>query len=87
MPIFNFLRHILRNYFKSKAIEDKKHKQKKDTSKTWTLTLRNLDPEKLRLWKVWIPKNLHSEKTGPWMQMQKQRVTEKRFESHIVQFY
>ena len=34
------------------------------TSKTWTWTLKNLDPEKLELRKTWTLKNLDHQKLG-----------------------
>ena len=36
------------------------------TSKAWTRTLKNLDPEKPRPWKTWTQENLDAEKPGPW---------------------
>ena len=36
------------------------------TSKTWTRTLKKLDPEKPRPWKTWTQKNLDPKKPGPW---------------------
>ena len=33
-------------------------------SKTWTRTMKNLDPEKTAPWITWTLKNLHSEKHG-----------------------
>ena len=34
------------------------------TSKTWTQTLENLNPESPGLWKTWTLKNMESEKHG-----------------------
>ena len=32
----------------------------------WIRTLKNLDPEKPRPWKIWTQKNLDPEKSGLW---------------------
>ena len=64
------------------------------TSKTWTRSLKNLDPEKPGPWKTWTLKNLDPEKPGPWEtwtlkildpeKLGKQLDVEQWLEDHII---